>query len=287
MLNRVGFTFAFGLLASLGWAREARAQAQPVIPAPPSEAPPPAPVVPPSAAAAPAPAPPAEQPLPPAPAQPTPAAAPLAPAASPAPADAPQVAPVWPVEPKSTAPTVKRSRFYGTVQLGGGYFHATSGAEQDTRRFSGGTISGTLAIGGRVSRKRNVALAGAFVRDQVIGLRSRDQRIDGDEPDLHDATFALWAVGFLVDVALQREPGLHFQGLVGVGALSVSRDSGDPDDPTGLMASLAAGYDFKVGGDLALGVLLRATYAPLDINEVNGTTVKILVPALLITAATR
>jgi hypothetical protein len=32
---------------------------------------------------------------------------------------------------------------------------------------------------------------------------------------------------------------------------------------------------------------LRATYAPLDINEVSGTTVNILVPALLLTATTR
>ena len=67
----------------------------------------------------------------------------------------------------------------------------------------------------------------------------------------------------------------------------MSRASGDPDDPTGLMANLAAGYDFKVSNDLSLGALLRATYAPLDVNEVSGTTVYILVPALLITAATR
>ena len=132
-----------------------------------------------------------------------------------------------------------------------------------------------------------MALAGAFLRDQVVGLRSKDQRIDGDEPNLQDVTFGLWAVGFLVDFAMEREPGLHVQALAGVGALSVSRTSGDPDDPTGLMASLAAGYDFKVGQDLALGALLRATYAPLDANEVSGTTVHVLVPALLLTASTR
>jgi hypothetical protein len=92
----------------------------------------------------------------------------------------------------------------------------------------------------------------------------------------------------LVEAAAQRAPGLHFQGLVGVGALSVSRPSGDPEDPTGLMASLAAGYDFKVSNDWSLGVLLRATYAPLDVNEVAGSsTVGILVPALLVTVATR
>lgn len=194
---------------------------------------------------------------------------------------------VRPALPTPADAPVRRSRFYGTLQLGGGYFHATSGSEQDTRRFSGETISGQLAIGGRIGQGRNVALAGAFLRDQVVGLRSKDQRIDGDEPHLDDVTFGLWALGFLVDVAVQREPGLHFQGLVGVGALSASRPSGDPDDPTGLMASLAAGYDFEISNDWSLGALLRATYAPLDVNEVSGTTVRILVPALLITAATR
>lgn len=134
---------------------------------------------------------------------------------------------------------------------------------------------------------RNVALAGAFLRDQVLGLRSKDQRIDGDEPHLRDVTFGLWAVGILVDVALQAEPGLHLQGFAGVGGLSASRTSGDVDDPTGLMASVAAGYDFKVGEHLAVGGLFRATYAPLDVRELTGTTVYITVPALLLTATAR
>ncbi len=229
---------------------------------------------------------PAEQPLPLAPADPAPVALPLAPPPPPPPppADAPKSVSA---ESTGTAPPLKRTRFFATFQLGGGYFHATSGTSQDTRRFSGGTISGELAVGGRVGRKRNVALAAAFLRDQVVGLRSKDQKIDGDEPHLQDVTFALWAVGFLVDFAMQREPGLHFQALAGVGALSASRNSGDPDDPAGLMASLAAGYDFKVNDGLAFGALLRATYAPLDVSEVSGTTVNTLVPALLFTASTR
>ena len=278
VLRRLPTRFAFGLLSTLGGVPAAWAQAQPVAPAP-REAPPTAPVAP--AADSPAAATPAEQPLPPAPAPPTTAAVPPAPAAVESPQAEVRLAP-----PKRAEAPVKRSRFYGTLQLGGGYFHATSGSDDDTRRFSGGTISGQLAIGGRVGRG-NVALAGAFLRDQVIGLRSKDQRIDGDEPNLDDATFGLWAVGFLVEAAAQREPGLHLQILLGVGALSVSRPSGDPDDPTGLMASLAAGYDFKVGNDWSLGALLRATYAPLEVNELSGTTVRIVVPALLMTVATR
>jgi hypothetical protein len=171
------------------------------------------------------------------------------------------------------------------LQLGGGYFHAESGGDNDTRWFNGGSVSGQLAIGGRVGR--HVALAGAYLRDQVVGLTSKDQLIDGDEPHLGDATFALWAIGFLVDAKAQDDPGLHFQLLIGAGALSVSRQSRDADDPSGLMASLGVGYDFLASEHFALGALFRGTYAPLSVDESSGTTVYSIVPALLLTASTR
>jgi hypothetical protein len=272
-------SFGLGLLISLGWVTEASAQA--VAPAPPAVPTATIPTAPPATDNTTPPA--VDQTLPPAPPAPS----------GPAPALAdnpPPPAPLAPTAPASTVAPIKRSRTFATLQLGGGYFHATSGTDSDTRRFSGGTISGLLAVGGRMGQRRTVALAGAFLRDQVLGLRSKDQRIDGDEPNLDNVKFGLWAVGILLDVATQWEPGLHFQGLAGVGALSVSRgsrSSGDPDDPTGLMASVAAGYEFKVGEHWALGGLLRATYAPLDVNESTGTTVYVVVPALLLTASGR
>src|SRR5258708_17682243 len=103
------------------------------------------------------------QPVPPAAPPAVDAPAPAAAASSPAaPPDAPETRQSW----------RKRSRFFSSAQLGAGYFHASSGAPDDTRTFSGGSVSWELAIGGRISP--HLALAGAFLRDEIIGLSSKD-----------------------------------------------------------------------------------------------------------------
>jgi hypothetical protein len=184
------------------------------------------------------------------------------------------------------------SKLFLSLALGGGFFHASSGNSNDTRTFSGGSVSGQLAIGGRL-RSRRVAIGGMYLHDSILGLSSKDSRIDGDEPNLKDVSFTFWALGFFTDIALQREPGLHVQGLLGVGSIWVSRDTSsasEPGDPTGLVANLGVGYDFSIGQHAAIGALLRATYAPLDVTETgtgNGTTVATLIPSLLLTATTR
>ena len=180
----------------------------------------------------------------------------------------------------------KPSRFFAHVALGGGYFHAGSGAQDDTRTFSGGTFSGQLALGGRIGGKTLVG--GAYLHDQVLGLSSSDEVLDGDEPTLQGVAFSLWAIGFFADVPLQVDPGLHFQMLFGIGTLAVARNDGsDIDDPNGLLVNFGVGYDFRVGRHLALGALLRASYSSQDVEENTGTNVLAFVPALLLTATTR
>lgn len=179
----------------------------------------------------------------------------------------------------------KPSRFFAHLALGGGYFHASSGAQEDRRVFSGGTFSGQLAMGGRVGRK--TLIGGAYLHDQVLGLSSTDEVIDGDEPTLEGVSFALWAIGFFADIPVQVEPGLHFQMLLGIGTLAVARNGGNVDDPNGLLVNLGVGYDFRVGQHLALGALLRASYSPQDVDEISGTSVLVFAPALLLTATTR
>lgn len=253
------------------------------------------------------PAPPA---LEPAPAETVPAAAPVeaAPAeAAPveaAPVEAAPVLPapgVPPVAPTSRAPVAtsapsdvggtpyraKPSGFFAHLALGGGYFHAGSGADDDRRTFSGGTFSGQLAMGGRIAGKTLVG--GAYLHDEVLGLSSSDEVLDGDEPTLQGVGFSLWAIGFFADVPLGVEPGLHFQMLLGVGTLAVARpdEGNDVDDPNGLLVNLGVGYDFRVGRHLALGALLRASYSSQDVEENNGTDVLAFVPALLLTATSR
>jgi hypothetical protein len=180
----------------------------------------------------------------------------------------------------------KPSRFFAHLALGAGYFHAGSGADDDTRTFSGGTVSGQLAMGGRIGGK--TLIGGAYLHDEVLGLSARDEVLDGDEPTLQGVGFSLWAIGFFADVPLQVEPGLHFQMLFGIGTLAVARDEGsDIDDPNGLLVNFGVGYDFRVGRHLALGALLRASYSSQDVEENNGTKVLAFVPALLLTATTR
>ena len=75
--------------------------------------------------------------------------------------------------------------------------------------------------------------------------------------------------------------------MIGLGGLSVDAPDRDADNPFGLALNVGAGYDFRIAKHLALGALLRATYAPLSIDENSGTTVTNFVPSLLLTATTR
>jgi hypothetical protein len=203
-------------------------------------------------------------------------------------APAPRTVAPAPLAPAEPAPKGGRpsSGFFG-IGLGLGYFHANSGSSPDRRVFSGGSISGQLVAGGRIGKWRRVTVGAAYLRDQVFGLSSTDQSVDGDEPDLHDTKFALSALGFFADVALDSHPALHFQGLIGLGSLVVSRPSNRIDNPSGAVFDLGVGYDFFTGGGVALGALLRANYAPFDVDEAQGTSVHVLTPSLLFTVAAR
>jgi hypothetical protein len=228
------------------------------------------------------------------------AAPPLVPAAEPAPlvpvtANA-TAAPPAEATPAPFAPTPadvlpasadRPLKLFASLALGAGYFHANSGSSDDSRRFSGGTVAGQIVLAGRLGRRRTATIGGAYLRDQVLALSSKDELIDGDEPHLDEVSFGLWVLGFFSDFALQQAPGLHFQAVVGLGGLSVDAPDRDADSPFGLALNVGAGYDFRIAKHLALGALLRATYAPLSIDESSGTTVTNFVPSLLLTATTR
>jgi hypothetical protein len=253
----------------------------------------------PSPVAAQFPEPPAAEPPPAAPDTAVPAPPPVAvaepappvPAAAPAPA-APiaQVAPAPPASTPTDLPPASPDRplkLFASLALGAGYFHANSGSSDDSRRFSGGTVAGQVVLAGRIGRSRTVALGGVYLRDQVFALSSKDEVIDGDEPHLNDVNFGLWLLGFFSDFAFQQAPGLHFQTIIGLGGLSVDAPDREADSPFGLAVNIGAGYDFRIAKHLALGALLRGTYAPLAIDENSGTTVTNFVPSLLLTATTR
>jgi hypothetical protein len=130
-----------------------------------------------------------------------------------------------------------------------------------------------------------LAFALGGVRDVVYGLSSEDEVIDGDEPDLDDTTMTFTRLGIFADAHLSEEPGPHVQAFVGLASIGVLDDR-DPgvEEPAGTAYALGVGYDVRVGRRLALGALLRMSYATLDVSEVNGTDVSVLLPALAFSA---
>lgn len=187
-------------------------------------------------------------------------------------------------------PTISPDRpvkLLASVAFGAGYFHARSGATDDRRTFSGGTVAWQLTLAGRLGQNRTVAIGGTFLRDHVFSLSSKDELTDGDEPDLDEVGFGLWMLGLFSDFAFQQAPGLHVQAIGGLSGLSVDAPGRDTDSPFGLALNLGVGYDFRVGRHFALGALLRATYAPLYVDESAGTSVATLAPSLLFIATTR
>jgi hypothetical protein len=277
MKGRLGWGRAVGCATALLSARLVQAQvpaaAEAQFPEPSAEAP----------SAAPEPAAPSPPPVvDPVPVVPAAASATTVPAAQAAPAPlAPSSADLPP------ASADRPLKLFASLALGAGYFHANSGSSDDSRRFSGGTVAGQVVLAGRMGRSRTVSIGGVYLRDQVFALSSKDEVIDGDEPHLDDVSFGLWVLGFFSDFALQQAPGFHFQTVIGLGGLSVDAPDRDADNPFGLALNVGAGYDFRVAEHLALGALLRATYAPLSIDENSGTTVTNFVPSLLLTATTR
>lgn len=185
-------------------------------------------------------------------------------------------------EPGPASPP-KRSKFHAGFGAGPGLLVAHSGAASDTRSFSGGSVSFGVSIGGRIGR--HFVLGGAYLRDQIFSLSSKDERVDGDEPDLDGISFAYSAIGVLGEIYFMERGGPRLELFVGQGFLDVrGRSSTRIDDPSGALLGAGVGYDFPVSPDVSLGVLLRVNSAQFDVNESSGTDVDSLIPALLFTA---
>lgn len=83
-------------------------------------------------------------------------------------------------------------------------------------------------------------------------------------------------IGPFVDFYPDPTGGLHFQVLPGWGGLESASSSGNVggSDPTGLVLSLGAGYEWWLGDQWSAGVMGRLIYAPLSINDVDFTVVE-------------
>jgi hypothetical protein len=167
--------------------------------------------------------------------------------------------------------------------VGPGLFQAWSGSSADTRNFSGGTVSIDAAVGG--APIRGLVIGAEFQTDRVFSLSSTDRVVNGNEPDLSDTRFSTNSLAIFLDGYPDPTDGLHFLGSIGVGWLDVAHShSGDTPSPTGLLLSLGAGYEWFVGPNVSLGVLLRGSVGVLGVNETSSastTSVTTFVPSLL------
>jgi hypothetical protein len=169
--------------------------------------------------------------------------------------------------------------------VGPGLFQAWSGSTADTRTFDGGTVSIDAAVGG--APVRGFIIGAEFQTDRVFSLSSTDRIVNGNEPDLSDTRFSTNSLAIFLDGYPDPTDGLHFIGSIGVGWLDVAHShSGSTPSPTGLLLSLGAGYEWFVGPNLSLGVLLRGNLGLLGVNETqspSSTSVTTFVPSLLAT----
>jgi hypothetical protein len=183
--------------------------------------------------------------------------------------------------PAPHAEPVPNHGFVAAASVGPGLFLANSGAPGDTRRFSGQTLSLGLFMGGHLAP--SFTLGGAYLLDEVFGLRSKDAVVDGDEPNLDKIHFALGSLVFVGDGRIAAAPELHLQGFVGFGALYVTgRSAPDIDNPSGLVWGLVLSSEFRLAEHFLLGPALRFTDAPFSVTELGGTSVNIAVPALMV-----
>lgn len=241
------------------------------------------------------------------------AAAPASPPGSPAPAPAPtgspgpavttsgQPAPVTapPAPPEPAPPPLadappgsshaRRKRyegFYARIALGPGYANAKTDDSVDTRTITGAAASLSLSLGGRVSPY--VAFGAAYRRDRLFAVRSRDEVLDGDEPDLTDTWFSIDRAGLFLELFPDPDGGWAIGGFLGYGDFNSHRpDGAEADDPSGWFLGLGVGHDWALSERWHAGVRVRLDYSAMTVDE-TGTgdrDVRLIAPALSASAA--
>jgi hypothetical protein len=122
----------------------------------------------------------------------------------------------------------------------------------------------------------NLTLGGGFFFDYSS---SPTAEAGGVEADLGTAQLLL-GLGAFADYYLDPvKGGVHFQGFVGWGGLEeTDSDAVGGSDPTGLVVSVAGGYDFFIADEWSAGFMGRIAYAPLKQGDLSATTIA---PALL------
>lgn len=184
------------------------------------------------------------------------------------------------------SPPRKEQSFMLSLGVGPGLFSANSSSSPNHRHFSGESLSFSLLVGGRLNR--TFSFGGAYLRDEIFGLRAKDSVPDNEPLDLSQLHFFTSSFGVFGDFALPSRPELHLQALVGYGSLFVDGRPpilGGYDNPSGFIYSGTLSAEFRVARAFTLGAALRVLYADFSVTEtLNGSTpVNVLIPALMLT----
>jgi hypothetical protein len=250
----------------------------------------------PSAVEAQTPAPGETQPVPPAqPAPPPPAGyAPPAPPPAyaqpgyPPPGYGPAPGYYAPPRPSEPDPTIhNHDGFYLRMALGGGYLSDSEKVSNGLDfTIKGGAATADVALGGTPAPGLVIGGAVSAVVASSPTIESGDVSVTASGVDMN-----LSLVGLLVDYYFVPTGGLHAQGTVGYGELSLSDDSGNTttQNPSGPAFNLGVGYEWWVEEQWGIGLLGRVTYASLKYStRAGGVGVEdkhsVVVPALLFTA---
>jgi hypothetical protein len=200
--------------------------------------------------------------------------------------------PPIPADAREKLPPVPRGPYvhdglFMRLAVGPGLFQGSSGTSPDSRSFSAGSVSIDAAIGGAPGR--GFILGAAFQTNRFFSLSSSDDIVDGDEPDLSGVSFSVSGLSIFADYYPEPTDGLHFLGSLGLGWLDVSRPGSSADrSPNGPLLGLGGGYEWFVGPNISLGVLLRGSLGLFSVRETTpsgvSTSVTAFIPALLATA---
>ena len=164
--------------------------------------------------------------------------------------------------------------FYLQLNAGLGYLNTSAEAGGVEATYSGVTLASALNIGGSLAP--GFVLAGTILTDYAP---SPGASFNGQDLDTGDLSLSLIGFGLLADFYPDPAEGLHFQAAAGWGGLDASvNGNSSGSDPTGLLLSVGAGYEFWVAREWSIGPMARFIYAPLSRNDVSFNTIA---PALL------
>ncbi len=160
--------------------------------------------------------------------------------------------------------------FYLQLTTGVGYYSITAESSIGEESFSGMTTPISLMMGGSIMK--GLAIGGGFFIDRA---GSPTYEMNGMEPaSMPDFSQYVIGLGGFADYYLKPDGGLHFQGFVGWGGVETSSANGvGGSDPTGLVMSLGAGYDWFLSEELSAGIMGRVSYGMFSINSIDTPTI--------------